>query len=134
MRGGALPLLAWGLINLVLLAINWIWEGTTIHVAEYSYTVVVVWLIAVVFWLLRREAVRKGEPELRQEPEALPRISFAAAGCGIAAGLILFGIVFGNFLVFIGGALLLLCLGRLGRELIWQQRTLGAVRRELRRR
>jgi hypothetical protein len=47
----------------------------------------------------------------------------------MSVGLILFGVVFGKFLVFIGGGLLVLCLGRLGRELIWQARSLSAYRR-----
>jgi hypothetical protein len=46
--------------------------------------------------------------------------------------VIVYGIEFGQFLIFIGGALLLLSLGRLGRELIWQQRSLQAARRRRR--
>jgi hypothetical protein len=87
---------------------------------------------AVCIWLLSRDALRKGAPEAKPEPQALPSLSLAAAGAGISVAVIVYGIEFGQFLIFIGGALLLLSLGRLGRELIWQQRSLQAARRRRR--
>jgi hypothetical protein len=132
MRGGAIPLLVWALLNLILLVIDWIWQGTQIGVALTGYTVLIVNLFAFVYWLMNRAAVRKGEPTHDGEPQALPRISLPAALIGISVGVILYGVVFGKFMVFIGIALLALALGGVGRELIWQQRTLSSVRRERR--
>ncbi len=129
MRGGAIPLLVWGTLLLILAAINWIWDATGVNPYAFGFAVLVIYLFAVAIWLLNGEAVRRGPPEVNPEPQAIPRISVAAAGAGIAVGVILYGIVFGFFLILIGGALLLLSLGRLGRELIWQQRSVQAARR-----
>ena len=41
MRGGALPLLFWGTLLLVLLAMNWIWEGRLIQVGPTAFALVV---------------------------------------------------------------------------------------------
>jgi uncharacterized membrane protein len=129
MRGGAIPLLVWGTLLLTLAAINWIWDATGVNQWVFLFAVLVIYLWAVFIWAVSRDAVRKGPPETRSEPEAIPRASLAAAGTGISVAVIVYGIEFGQFLIFIGGALLLLCLGRLGRELIWQQRSLQAIRR-----
>ena len=37
MRGGALPLLGWGCLLVVLMAINWIWTDDTIQVATFGF-------------------------------------------------------------------------------------------------
>jgi hypothetical protein len=133
MRGGAIPLLVWGTILLVLYIGNWIWDGTRINPAVTGFALLVIYLAGLLFWLMSRQAIRKGPPEADLRPRALPRISAGAAGVGISVGVILYGVVFGKFLVFIGGALLVLSLGRVGRELLWQERSLHAVRRRLRR-
>jgi Na+/H+-translocating membrane pyrophosphatase len=113
----------------VLLAINWIWEGAGIHVGLFGYAVLTVVMGVLTLWLMNRQALRKGPPEHRPVPEALPRVSFACAGIGLSTGAILYGAVFGKFLVFIGGALLVFSLGRLALELIWQARSMNDVRR-----
>jgi uncharacterized iron-regulated membrane protein len=128
-RGGAIPILLWGTLLAVLLAINWIWEGTNLHVAEFGFSVLVIYLAGALLWLLRRDAIRTGPPERDGAPVAVPRMSLAAASSGVAIAVIVYGIEFGKFLIFIGGGLLLLSLGRLGRELMWQQRSLRAMRR-----
>ena len=129
MRGGAIPLVVWGALLLVLLTINWIWEGTGIHVGLFSYAFLTIVVGVLALWLMNRQALQKGTPEHRPVPEALPRVSFACAGIGLSLGAILYGAVFGKFLAFIGGALLVFSAGRLALELIWQARTLNAVRR-----
>lgn len=129
MRGGALPLLVWAVLNLVLLIGDWIWQGLRIGVAETAFTVLVINGLAFALWVLRRDAIRRGPPASRLEAEALPRASVASAGTGISIGVILFGVVFGKFLVYLGGALLLLTLNRLLRELSWQRRTVREVER-----
>lgn len=128
MRGGAIPFVVWGTLNLTLLVINWIWEGTGIHVGLFGYCVLVIYLSGMVLLLAHRQAIRKGPPEYMGTPEALPRVSFASAGVGISIGVALFGVVFGKFLIFIGGALLLASLWRLVQELAWQRQTLRGVR------
>jgi hypothetical protein len=128
-RGGAIPLAVWGVLLVVLLSINWIWEGTGIHVALFGYAVLTVLIAVAALRLMNRQALRKGPPQHRPREEALPRISVACAGIGLSTGAILYGAVFGKFLVFIGGGLLVFSAGRLGLELIWQARTLNDVKR-----
>jgi uncharacterized iron-regulated membrane protein len=135
MRGGAIPLIAWGVLNLVLLIIAGIWEGDGIynggiHMGLAGYTVLAMWLGGLVLLLQRRHAIHKGPPEYERDIDALPRVSFGAAGFGIACALAGFGIVFGKFLIYIGGALLIASVGQVVRELRWQRRTMDSVRRE----
>ena len=132
MRGGSLPFIAWGTLNLALLAINWIWEGTGIHVAESGFAVLVIYLSGLALLLRDRQSVRRGPPEYRPEPEALPRVSFAAAGIGLAVGMALFGLVFANFLIYLGAALFVLSLLRLTQEVRWERHTLHSLERERR--
>ncbi len=130
MRGGSIPFIVWGTLNLALLVLNWVWEGTGIHVAEFGFTVVVIYLAGLVLLMRRREAVRRGPPEFIPGPDALPRMSFSAAGIGIAIGLTLFGLVFGNVFIYVGGALFLFSLLRLSRELRWERRTVETIDRD----
>lgn len=137
MRGGAIPFLVWGLLNFILLVIAAIWDSgglhnRGIHVGLTGYTVLVIWLGGVILLALHRRSIRKGPPEYVRKADPLPRVSFSAAGLGFACGLGLFGIVFGKFLIYIAGAILLLSLGRMARELAWQNRTMRSVRRERR--
>jgi hypothetical protein len=135
MRGGAIPLIVWGTINLILVAIDWVWEGTTgspsfhVNLAITAYLLLAVFVPAIVYVLVHREAGRKGPPGHERGLHAMPRISLASAGLAVAAGLIAYGVVFGKFLVFIGLGLLIAAAGRLGRELVAQQRTLNRYRR-----
>ncbi len=131
-EGGAIPFLVWGTINLVLIIGDWIWVGTGVHVAEGGAMILVIYLFGLALLLRSRTAMRKGAPEYVPEADPLPRASLGATGAGVATGLILFGVVFGKFLIFIGGALLVLSLAGAARELVWQRRTLAAVRRERR--
>lgn len=132
MRGGAIPLLAWGTLNLALLGLNWIWEGTGIHVAEFGFAVLVLYLAGLVVILRGRHAVRPGPPAHLADPDPLPRASFAAAGIGLAVGVALFGLVFGAFLIVIGGVLFVLSTARLAQEVRWERRTVTQLERERR--
>lgn len=129
MRGGAIPLLVWGAVLGVLLALNWIWEGTQIHVGLFGYAVSVAWLAGVSMWLAFRPSVGKGPPERRSELEAVPRISLGTVVAALAAMMIVYGVVFGRFLVFLGAGLLAAALARVGREMMWQARSLGEAQR-----
>lgn len=131
MRGGAIVFAVWGTLLATLMAVNWIWEGKAVHVASFGFAVLVVYLSGLYLLARRREAIRKGPPEYEAEPDALPRASLAAAGAGISIALMLFGVVFGSFLILIGAGLLLACLGRLARELYWQRQQLRSVREPL---
>ena len=42
MRGGALPLLAWATLLIVLMVLNWIWTGDAIQVGTFAFAVAVV--------------------------------------------------------------------------------------------
>lgn len=138
MRGGAIPLIVWGVLNLILLVIAGIWEGLRwhnggLHVVLTAFTVLVVFLGGVVLIVIRGQAGRKGAPEYERRIDVLPRISFAAAGAGLGCGLVGFGIVFGKWLIIAGGVLLVASLARLLSELAWQHRTVSSVRRGRRR-
>jgi hypothetical protein len=117
MRGGAIPLIAWGTLLILLLALNWIWTGDAIQVGSFGFAVLVVYGVAVVLWLLSREALRRGPPEARRRPETLPEASASSIGIGLSISSILFGLVWAKFLVYFGAGLLLLSLGRLVLEL-----------------
>lgn len=116
MRGGALPMLGWGTLLLVLYATNWIWEGQLIQVGPTSFAILVVYGVALVLWARRREALRPGAPAAETAPEAVPTASVGAVIAGLAVACILFGLVWALFLVFFGLAMLALGLTRIGLE------------------
>ena len=116
MRGGALPLLAWGTLLLVSFSINWIWEGRLIQVGTTTFAILIVYGTALVLWCRRREAVRPGPPPVETVPEALPSASAGAVIIGLAVSCVLFGLVWAQFLVFFGLGMLALGLGRVTLE------------------
>jgi uncharacterized iron-regulated membrane protein len=113
MRGGAIPVLAWGTILLVLAIGNWLWDAKPVNAAAASAAVAIIYLFGVLLWVSRREAIRRGPPERRAELDAVPQASLAAAGIGVSLGCILFGIAWARFLVDFGIGLLVVSLGRL---------------------
>jgi Na+/H+-translocating membrane pyrophosphatase len=123
-RGGAIPIFAWGTLLLVLMIINVIWTGSQIQAETFGYALVAVYGTALVLSIVRPEAVRRGAPEPDSSPEAKPQTSLAAMTLGIAIGAMMFGVVFGKFLVFIGGGIWLLAAGRLVVEVRAQRRSL----------
>jgi len=131
MRGGAIPLLAWGTLLLVLYALNWIWEGRAIQVATTVFAIVAIYSIAAGLWLLRREALRRGPPPADPEPDALAQSSTGAVLVGLSVPCILFGMVWARFLVYFGAALLVAALGRSAVELRDQRAARAAAKREL---
>jgi hypothetical protein len=129
-RGGAIPLLAWGTLLVVLLAINWIWTGDAIQVGLFALAAVAVYAGGGLLALTRREALRRGPPPLTSDPEALPEASLAAVLAGLSVACILFGVVWAGFLVYFGGGVLLLSLGRLALELRSERESLRSYLRE----
>ncbi len=127
MRGGAIPIFAWGTILLVLAVGNWVWNGKPVGGAAASAAVLIIYGFGVVVWLLRREAIRRGPPEARSEVEQVPHMSVAAVMLGLSAGCALFGLAWAKFLLYFGIAMFVLSLGRLVVEL----RAERATRRRL---
>ena len=127
MRGGAIPIFAWGTILLVLAIGNWIWDGRPVNSGAATAAVAIVYGYGVAVWLLRREAVRRGPPEPRTEVENVPSASVSAMVLGLSAGCALFGLAWANFLLYFGAAMFVAALLRLGFEL----RAERATRREI---
>jgi uncharacterized iron-regulated membrane protein len=116
-RGGAIPLLAWGTILLVLFAVHAVWDGRTVPTIETAVAVLIIYGTGVALWLARRESIRTGAPEPSGEPVASPTASLAAVVAGLSIACMLFGTVWATFLIYFGGGMLLLSLGRLTLEL-----------------
>jgi len=127
MRGGAIPLLTWGTILLVLCIGNWVWDDKPVNGAAATAAVVIVYSFGAALWLLRREAIRRGPPEPRDEVERVPQMSVAAVTMGLAAGCALFGLAWAKFLLYFGIAMFVLGLGRL----VVEQRAERATRRRV---
>jgi hypothetical protein len=115
-RGGAIPLLAWGTLLAVLLAINWIWTGDAIQVGQFGFAVLAIYSGAALLVITGRGALRRGAPQGDPNPEAFPEASLAAVLVGLSVGCMLFGVVWATFLVYFGAGVLLLSLGRLAQE------------------
>jgi hypothetical protein len=110
-------LLCWATLLVVLLAINWIWTGDAIQVGTFAFAALAVYLGGFMLWLVRREALHQGPPPPRSDPEAVPEASLSAVAVGLAIGCILFGLAWAQFLIWFGGGVLVLSLGRLAVEL-----------------
>jgi hypothetical protein len=129
MRGGSIPLLAWGALLAVLMAICWIWTGDAIQVGSFAFAVVVVWgSAALIAAEGGRDALRRGEPREAREVEAIPTASLGAVLVAVAVGSIIFGFAFGRFLVFFGAGLLLVSVGIVIFEVRGQRRARRASR------
>ncbi|MDQ6842280.1 MAG: hypothetical protein M3025_07660 [Actinomycetota bacterium] len=123
MRGGGIPLLAWGTILLVLYAGNWVWEGRPIQVGTTVFAIVVIYGGAGLLWLARRESLRRGAPPAVPEVESVPTASVGAVLAALGLASILFGLVWALFFVYFGAGLLALALGRVATELRAERRT-----------
>jgi hypothetical protein len=116
MRGGALAILIWATINLVLFIGNWIWDAKPVNAAEAGFAVLIIYATGVGLWLAGRESIRPGPPEPRPQVEAVPQASLAAVLVGLSTACILFGFAWSTFLVYFGAGLLLAALARLAIE------------------
>jgi hypothetical protein len=70
-----------------------------------------------------RQAVRRGAPEPRADPEAVPQASLGAVAAGLSLACLVFGFTFGHFLIYFGAGMLALSLGRLVVERRAERRT-----------
>lgn len=116
MRGGAIPVVAWATLLLVLFIGNWVWNDKPVNAATAAFAAVVIYALALGLWLANRDAMRKGPPERRRGPQSIPQASLSAVVAGLAVGAILFGMVWARFLVYFGAALLVAALGRMWLE------------------
>jgi uncharacterized iron-regulated membrane protein len=122
-RGGGIPLLAWGTILLVLYAGNWVWEGRPIQVGTTVFAILVIYGGAGLLWLARRESLRRGAPPAVPEVESVATASVGAVLAALGLASILFGLVWALFFVYFGAGLLALALGRVATELRAERRT-----------
>lgn len=125
MRGGAIPLLVWGLILAVLYALIFVWTGKGLHAALAAAALVATFGTAFAFVALRpREALKKGEPPASEEPRAVASASYGAVLLGLGITALVYGLVFGQFLVYFGAGLIVVAIGVLTRENYAQRRAL----------
>lgn len=113
MRGGAIPILVWGTILLVLAIGNWVWNSKPVDGEAATAAVAIIYGFGLAIWLARREAIRRGPPEPRSEPEAVPQASLAAMLIGLSVGCALFGLAWAKFLLYFGSAMFVVGVGRL---------------------
>jgi hypothetical protein len=116
-RGGAIPLLAWGTLLVVLLVGNLIWTGDAVQVGTFALAAGVVYTGAVLLVVWNRQALHTGPPPPDDEPEVVPEASLAAVLVGLSVACIGFGLVWAGFLSYFGAGVLVLSLGRLVLEL-----------------
>ncbi|MHB8657986.1 MAG: hypothetical protein ACYC91_08520 [Solirubrobacteraceae bacterium] len=114
----------------MLLSINWIWTGDAIQVGQFGFAILVVWGSALLLWLLARDAVRRGPPAQRSDPEVLPAASLAAVTTGLSVACILFGVVWAQFFVLFGAGILIASLSRLALELRAERASRRRIGRE----
>lgn len=124
MRGGSIPLLAWGLLLVALMVINAIWTGDAIQVGTFAAAALAVFGGAAAFLALApRESLRRGAPPPAPGPESVPRGSAGALLFGLGVASIVFGLVFGTFPIFFGAGLVIAGLGRLATEIRAERET-----------
>jgi multisubunit Na+/H+ antiporter MnhC subunit len=124
-RGGAIPLLAWGTLLLVLYIGNWVWDGTGVNPAVTGLAVLLIYAGAVALTIRAgRRAGQTGPPEPERRPRAEPQASTGAALAALALASIVFGFTFGSFITYFGAGLLLIALGRLVVERRAQRRSI----------
>ena len=117
MRGGAIPLLVWGVILAVLYALNVIWTGKGLDAAMAGFALAATFVTAIAFIALRpREALKKGEPPPSAEPRAISSASYGAVLLAVGVAALVYGFAFGHFLVYFGAGLIIVSLGVLARE------------------
>ena len=87
MRGGAIPLLVWGLILALLYALNVVWTGKGLDAAMAGFALAATLGTAAAFIALRpREALKKGEPPPSPEPQAISSASYGAVLLAVGVG------------------------------------------------
>jgi hypothetical protein len=133
-RGGAIPIITWGTILLVLAIGNAVWDSKPVNGIEAFAASLIIYVTALLLWLARRDAIRRGPPPAEAELELVPEASTGAVFIGISVATILFGLVWAKFLLFFGFGILLLSIGRLVVEIRSERMSNRRARQELERR
>jgi hypothetical protein len=121
-------MVAWALVLLVLMIINWIWTGDAIQVGTFAFAVLATLAGASLMVVLSRgRAIRRGPPEPSPGPEALPEASSGAVMAALGLASIVFGFVFGTFPIYFGAGVLIAGLGRIVIELRGERATRAAA-------
>lgn len=134
MRGGSIPIAAWATILLVLAIGNAVWNSKLLSAVVAFAAALIIYLAALLFWLMHRDAIRRGPPAPETEPEAVPAASTGAVFAALSVATIVFGLVWAKFFVYFGAGTLVLSLGRLVIEVRAERITNRRVRQELERR
>jgi hypothetical protein len=121
-RGGAIPLMCWAVLLTVTGTLNAVWTGDLIQMGTFTAAVLAISLTAISFIVRAPEAAKRGEPGPRTASEAIPTGSFASAFTAVGLGVLLFGLVFGHFPIYLGAGMIVTGLGRLALELRAQRR------------
>lgn len=132
MRGGAIPMLAWGTLLLVFLIGNWIWTGDSVQIGLFAMAAGLIYTTAALLVAWNRQALRRGPPPTTADPEVVPQASVAAAVLGVGIACIGFGLVWSGFLIYFGAAVVVLSVGRLVLELRAELRDVRAFREQRR--
>ncbi len=122
MRGGAIAVLAWAGLLALLGLLNLVWTGSAIQAASFGLAVSAIAGLGLALTLAARDAIRRGPPGPREDPEAVPGSSLAAMLAALGFGAFVFGFAFGRFPVYFGIALMVAAAGRLVLELRAQRR------------
>ena len=113
----------------MLLTVNWIWTGDAIQVGMFAFAAGVVFASGAVLVARNRAALRAGPPDPQVETRAVPQASLGAALVGFAVATLMFGFVFGTFLILFGAGLLAASLGRVALELRAERQSATEVAR-----
>ena len=130
MRGGAIPVLTWATILLVLAIGNAIWDSQAGERDRGGGGVVHHLRDRPALWLARRDALRRGPPPPETEVEPIPESSTGAVFIGLSVATALFGLAWAKFFLFFGLGMLVMALGRVAVELRSERATSERVRRE----
>lgn len=112
MTGGTRPMLFWALLLSLSGLLNAIWAGISVQTATFGAAVLAIVVTAA--GILTRRA--------RRGPEPITHASFGTMIAAVGVGTLLFGFVFGHFIIYFGAGLIVAGLGRLGLELLAQRR------------
>jgi hypothetical protein len=117
-RGAALVLVGWGLLNaLILVPMPTIFHENPTPSITYGASAFGCVVVGVVCWLWPR--ARAEDPD---DERLVTDVSIASASIGMALALMLLGLEFGPWLVLVGGGLLALGIAGVVRELRAERR------------